>query len=69
LTLFSEANVPFESKGPGVIRGLYFFMDESSHRLNSRPAFRRFEYRRKTTSVVVTNAGIAVVEQFELGPL
>jgi hypothetical protein len=25
LTLFSEADVPFESKGPGAIRGLYLF--------------------------------------------
>jgi acyl-CoA thioester hydrolase len=52
LTLFSEADVPFESTGPGAIRGLYFFMDASSHRLNSRPAFRRFECTRERAKAI-----------------
>jgi hypothetical protein len=42
LTLFSEADVPFESKGPGAIRGP-FCMDASSYRPNSRPVSRTRE--------------------------
>jgi hypothetical protein len=64
LTLFSEADVPFESKGPGAIRGLYLFYgcefasSEQSpglpprltHARNSQPPKRALTYSKNARS-------------------